>query len=98
MFQWLAKEISKMAIYLLVFAILGQVPINDRTLEQRYHSWVNSESFKETFSFLSTPLKEGSEKIIKKSRDVASSLKNNSNKIKKARNFKDLKLRALNED
>ena len=46
----------RLSIALAVLTVIGQIQIDNRSLESRYHETVNSQSFQEAYWALMTPV------------------------------------------
>ncbi len=63
MFLRLGRWLLGFTISLVVFTFLGQIQIAGVTLEQRYHEFVNSESFQSVSETVFSPFELGKEKL-----------------------------------
>ncbi len=57
------RYIGRIALFFLWITLLGQIPIQGKSLENRYHQAVNHPKFQKTFWTIARPLTWTGEKI-----------------------------------
>jgi hypothetical protein len=60
----LGKKLFQVLIILAVVTVVGQVPIKEKTLEKRYHEFVNSDEFQNFYWALMTPVTWTADKVV----------------------------------
>ncbi len=60
----LSKKIVKLGVTLAVITVIGQIPIKDKSIENHYHEYVNSEQFQNFYWALMTPVTWTTEKVV----------------------------------
>ena len=55
----------RLALVIAILTVVGQIPIRGISLENRYHSAVNSHIFQKTYWTLARPVTWTSEKVVK---------------------------------
>lgn len=58
------RLLGKFLLAFVIFTVLGQLSYNEQTLEQRYHRWVNSESFQRYYEKATFPVFWTKEQIV----------------------------------